>query len=133
MDSKKFLIDSSVFVAYFRKEDRFHEQALKWIESQKNLAITDYVLLEASTVLQIKEGHLEATKALHSMVFNKEIEILKLTVDELAQTIALFSEQKEKISFVDASLLVLAKDRGLTLATFDKGIVTAGSILVKKH
>ena len=80
MDSS-FLVDSSVLVAFFRQKDCFHGQAVKWLETQRNFLISDYVLLEVSTVLQIKEGHKAALEALNFLIFNKDIEVLKLTED----------------------------------------------------
>lgn len=131
MESKQGIVDSSVLVAFFRENDSNHEKAVEFMERTHSFTITDYILLEISTVLQQKVG-LESTKrAVEFLVNNRDVELLSINNQELGDTLALFFEQKFKLSFVDCSILVLAKSRGLIVSTLDDGMIKAGKWLNK--
>ncbi len=117
------IIDSSLIISYFRKEEENHANAVEWIEKLSNRAITDYILLEVATVLLFKEGKEIASRAIDILVKNKDIEFIRLTNDELQETIKRFQKQNKNLSFVDISLLVLEDSRGMNICTFDKKLL----------
>ena len=129
MDSRLYLIDSCVIIAYFRKDERDHAKAVKWIEELEEFVISDYILAEVATTLRNKEGLDVAEKALRYLVFNENIKVMRITEEELGETIAFFMQNGEKISFIDASLLVMSKARRVTTVSFDKDLVRAGALL----
>jgi len=131
MDSKLTLVDSSVLVSFFVEEDSNHESALKYLDPLEEFAITDYILLEVTTVLKNKVGLDAAKKAVEFLTENKNIHFLSLTNEELGGTLKCFFEQKHSISFVDASLLVMVKQRGMQIATLDQNMVKAGKDLAE--
>lgn len=114
------LVDSCVLVSYFRTEESNHRKAIQLVEKLKNITISDYVFLEVSTVLLMRENKEIAQKATKIITNNKDIEMIRLTRDELDLTIQMFQRQAGTLSFVDISLLVLKKTRKATLYTFDE-------------
>ncbi len=119
------VIDSSVWVSYFRVEEGNHSQAVKLIENLPRPALTDYILLEVSTVLLIRESRAIAQSALNLLVNNTDIYLLRLTETELFETFKRFSRQKTNFSFVDISLIVLKDSRNCAIHTFDKELLKA--------
>ena len=121
------LLDANVIIAIFREWVNDHKEAANFASSLTEFAISDYVLGEILTVMKIKDGLQEAKAALDYLINNKKVHLARLTQDELARTIAFFHDSKTDISFVDASLIVMAKGRDMKLATLDKNLVKAGA------
>lgn len=117
-----YLVDSNLIIAYFRPTEDKHHSACKFIDALESFAINDYILLEVCTVLQLREGHDAAAQAVDFLQKTKGLSFLRLNEEELEMTLDLFLKQKEKISFIDASLLILSKERDLTLATLDQDL-----------
>ena len=127
--NKTTLVDTSVLVAYFRKEEKDHENSQAFLESLDRFSITDYILLEFMTVLQIREGRSAMKTAMEFLKGNKDVDILRLTQVELSETIHFMQNCSKEISFADASSLVIAKSRDFKVATLDKEMVKAGEEL----
>lgn len=117
------LVDSSVIVAFFRTSEENHNEAAKLLSSLEAFSVNDYILSEVATVLRIKESLPILRKAVDLLRSTEGISLLRLTDKELHQAIDFFLSSKKKLSFVDASLVVLAKSRGLKLLTFDKDLI----------
>ncbi len=113
------LLDSSVIISLFRKEETNHRKACEIFANLQGFIISDYVLSEVATVLRLREGLRIATKAVTLLKWNTDVEIIRLTDGELEMTTHLFLREKTQLSFVDASLLILAKKRKLRLVSFD--------------
>lgn len=116
------ILDSNIIIAYFRTGESHHEDVEAFMKNIPGFAITDYIVAEVVTILQQKEGLSLAKSAINLLLNNKIVEILRLKDDEFYETMDFFLEQKQKISFVDASLIVIAKNRGLELVTLDKAL-----------
>ena len=120
-----FLLDSNIFIAYFRSNDFHKDKATNLIESLDSFFITDNVLFEVGTVLLLKEGPVIAEKATKFLSENNIITILKLNTQEFLDTVSNFPYQNSKLSFIDISLLILAKNRNLKLISFDEELMKA--------
>lgn len=127
--NKTTLVDTSVLVAYFRKEEKDHDNSQAFLESLGRFSITDYILLEFMTVLQIREDRSAMKTAMEFLKGNKDVDILRLTQVELSETIQFMQNCSKEISFADASSLVIAKSRDFKVATLDKEMVKAGEEL----
>lgn len=125
-----YLIDSCVLIAFFRKSEKNHAKARAFIKNLKKFYITDYVLLEVATVLQIKEGFSVAHQAITLITNNESVHVLRMTDRELVETTAFFLTQKQQISFTDASLAIIAKKNHFLLATLDKKLTKAAQALI---
>lgn len=121
-----YLVDASTLVAAFRLSEKSHEESLALLSTLRlsGFSITEHVLSEVATVLKFKEGKDIAKRATELLMLNDSIELLKLTTRELERTISFFLDQK-KLSFVDASLVVMARERGYALVTQDKAMLEA--------
>lgn len=103
------IIDSNVWIALFVEYDSNHQKAkniLKKLNNQKVL-ITEYVILEAATVILNKINRKKASDFLEYVLNHDKIELYK---DEqlFTKTSQKFSELISDLSFVDVSLLHLS-------------------------
>ena len=115
-----YLLDSCVVIAYFRKEEMDHKEAMTIIDQIDRFVITDYILVEVVNILMMKEGIKVAQMVLKYLTSNKSIEIFRLDDDELDTVITDYQKLNKKISFADLSLKIIAQKRKLELVTFDK-------------
>lgn len=114
----KVFIDTGAFIAYFIKQDKFHEDAVsqyKLYRQQKVIFITsDYILDELLTWFNAKQPKSLVEKLIHSLEMMEETgEIKVLPIDnanfrKAKQILLKFSDHK--ISFTDATSYVLYKD-----------------------
>ncbi len=129
-----YLVDSSLIIAKFRENEEKHESANQFIAQLGEFVITDYILGEVATVLQIRSGKKAALEAIDFLISTKGVLHTRLTQEELEMTLDLFMKQEEDISFVDASILILSKERKYNMATLDKGLIeSAKKRFPKKH
>ena len=117
----KVFIDTGAFIAYFIKQEKFHNDTVrkyKFYRQQKATLITsDYIIDELLTWFSAKQNKQILEKlvvAIKKMVEAEELKVL--SVDQMvfrkAQDVLIkFSEHK--ISFTDAATYVLYKDLAL--------------------
>ncbi len=117
----KVFIDTGAFIAYFVKQEKFHDDTVrkyKFYRQQKATLLTsDYILDELLTWFSAKQTKQMLEKlvvAIQKMVGAEELKVL--SIDQMifrkAQDILLkFSEHK--ISFTDATTFCLYKDLAL--------------------
>lgn len=114
----KVFIDTSAFIAYFIKQENFHEDVMRrmklFLQQKVILLTSDYVLDELLTWFSAKQNKhtLEQLIAgLEKMQERDELRVLLIdpTIFKKAQEVLMkFSEHK--ISFTDATTYVLYKD-----------------------
>lgn len=117
----KAFIDTSAFIAYFIKQDEFHDDAVAkfklYRQQNVKLLTSDYILDELQTWFSAKQPKNLLEKLIYSLQRIEEHgEIRVFSVDKptfrKAQKVLLkFSEHK--ISFTDATSYVLYKDFAL--------------------
>lgn len=117
-----YLVDSSTLISLFRPEELAHLETQELIRAIPDFFISDYVLSEVLTVLRLKENEATVKRAAERLELNAAVRRLRLGHAEFEKTIDFFLSQK-KISFVDASLVVMAHERGLALITQDKQLL----------
>ena len=122
MDTK-YVIDSSVFIAFYYEGDQNHENALKLIKeiSGKILIVHPYVISEVVTVLTYKVSKEIAEKFLSDVINVDDVHIPN--PDVLLES-EFFIFQKKKISFTDTTIVYLAKKLNTKLITFDKQMIS---------
>src|SRR3989344_1365860 len=123
MDSK-YIIDSSIFVAFYYEGDQNHKNALEIIKtiSGKTLIIHPYVISEVVTVLTYKVSKEVAEVFLSDVIGVDDVFIPN--PDVLSES-EFFIFQKKKISFTDSTLVYLAKKLNAKLVTFDKQMIAS--------
>jgi predicted nucleic acid-binding protein len=114
------LIDSSVLIAFFRKNDSCHNQALDLFFKFDRFLVLDYVLAETLTVLKQKSGQ-SVTAACNDFIQNSDCFVWeKITSDYFLDTVEFVTSTNNKLSFVDTLLLLKSKRENLEILTFDK-------------
>lgn len=114
----KVFIDTSAFIAYFVKQEKFHDEVVqkyKFYRQQKARLITsDYILDELLTWLNAKQDKQILEKLIYSLQKMREIgEMRVLSIDGVIfknAEKALLKFSEHKISFTDATTYVLYKD-----------------------
>lgn len=121
-DKEVFLLDSSVWIAYLNEQDSQHAKATQvWEvigEAEAAIVITEYIVLEVSTVLSAKAGKDAANTFLDIALHNKDVRVFLSNEKFFSEAIRMFQKTPKNISFADASLLVLAPR--YKIVTFDK-------------
>lgn len=128
---RSVIVDSSVWIAYFDKDDSHSCTAEKllveWTSSYTRLIVTSFVVQEVCTVLLYHEKH-EALKTFFSFIKeNGNLSLLVIDM-ELIERALIFANRhawRPKISLNDWVLLYLAAHIGDTLATFDRQLINA--------
>ncbi len=113
------IFDSNIWIAYLNKSDSTHRKAVKLFQeiNVKDILITEYLLLEITTVLKQIQGYKFAHKFIQQIT-DTNISFLE-SKNFYAETILLFQSLEEnKLSFVDVSLIHLSKK--YKIKTFDK-------------
>ncbi len=127
-----YLLDSNLIIAYFRTSELDHAASKDFIRKLDTFCICDYTLLEVMTVMLLKENKKDVERVLNFLRTNKDVTVLRLTQAEIGEALSLFIKQSKKASFTDISLMVLAKNRGLQLATFDTELSKTAKELFRK-
>ncbi len=119
------IIDSSVWVAFFNKNDSQHDKAKKIFNGLKlKVILPEYVFIEVSTILLMKAGKKIAEKFIEIAQDNSDVEIYLSNGDLFLDTVRLFKNSaQKKLSFVDISLLFLSES--YKIITFDKNLQKA--------
>jgi|SRR3989344_6203126 len=123
MEFDTFVIDSSVFVAFYSANDTQHQNALRVLEeiAQNFLIVHPYVIQEVATVLAYRLGIATAKKFLNDITHATNVSIPYVDIEE---DIAAFSSANKRISFTDTALIRLAKARNAKLITFDRQMLS---------
>lgn len=116
------ILDSNIWIAFLNKNDNQNKKAEKIISSLSGgIAITEYIILEVSSVLSIKAGKNVADKFIEFVLDNNDIQLLLSNDGFFHDTIGLFAKIKNnKLSFVDVSLLNLSNL--YKIITFDQNL-----------
>ncbi len=119
MESKHCIIDSSVFVAFYREVDSQHEDAMRIMQeiSGLTLIVHPYVIQETATVLTYGCGAVVAKQFLSDIGNASNIIIPAI---DIQHDMRLFMASGAKLSFTDVALIGLAKEMDTILVTFDK-------------
>ena len=127
----KLLIDSSVYIAFFRDNDVFHKESVAFIEKlseDKNVSIVLPILvpLEIANVLYKKLSVFDEKKLLNS--FNK-YEKVGLDFESAADFMLLFKKINLRTS--DAIIAACAKMENAAFVTWDEKLLKEAKKLTK--
>lgn len=127
--NNKFIIDSSIFVAFYYGGDQNHTKAIEIMKtiSGKTLIVHPYVISEVVTVLTYKVSK-EVAKIFLSDVIGVD-DVFIPNPDILLES-EFFVFQKKKISFTDSTLIYLAKKLNAKLITFDKQMIASSKQII---
>lgn len=115
------VIDSSVWVALYDESDSQHRKAIETGRSFSQVILTEYVILETSSLLLRKVGETASEQFLRFALDNSEVIILYSSQDFFKDVASLFRKlRNKKLSFVDVSLLYLSRMH--KVITFDMAL-----------
>ena len=118
------ILDSNIWIAYLNLNDINHSKAEKIFEKINNqtITITEYIIIEVSTILLYKNSKKSANLFLKYIFDNQNIEILNSNFDLFLKFKKFFIKSKnKKLSFVDSSLLCLSS-KNFQIKTFDQAL-----------
>lgn len=123
MESESFVVDSSVFVAFYNQNDTQHLDALRLMEELQlaTLIIHPYVLQEVATVLTYRFGFETAKKFLSDITTAENVIIPPINVRSEIERFRLLGK---KMSFTDVAIINLAEQMAIRLLTFDRQILS---------
>lgn len=123
------ILDTSFLFALFIKEDEFHEKASVLARQQEGqlLACSFLVFQELMTLLMSKIGSAAAIKIGKDLLdSSSSVQFLRMDEESFEDTWSLFETiGTHKLSFVDVSLITLAKNLDAKVLTFDQGLEKA--------
>lgn len=119
------ILDSSFLIAFFKEDDSQHGQAVqdmkKYDENKEQMLITEHIMGETATVLLYYNG-LDA--AIEFLDFARDKCIIRnWNNEDFDSTLRHFKEQKHELSYIDASIVYLARLLRLPVACYDKDIL----------
>lgn len=119
------IVDTSVFIAAYDERDPKRLKALEMIkEAEKGkMFVSDYIINETATVALRKIG-LEKTRKIVDTLMNSEKIIVGYTTQEdFVHIIEIFKNQSDNLSFVDCSIIWMAKTLNQEVASFDNNLL----------
>ena len=119
MESSSCVVDSSLFVAFYRESDAFHADAMRIIREllDTTLIVHPYVIQETVTVLAYGDG-VALAKQFLSDISNASNVIIPAV--DVQRDMRAFMTVAAKLSFTDIALIALARETGVHLITFDR-------------
>ena len=123
MESNHCIVDSSVFVAFYRDVDSQHADAVRVMQevADYTLIVHPYVIQETATVLAYRTS-LKIAKEFLADILNAANVVIPAV--DARYDISRFMDIKKKISFTDAALIELAKTAGVRVITFDREMLS---------
>lgn len=119
MAETAYLIDSSVFIAFYIKDDSCHQEAVELLSEidSGTMLLHTYVIQEVVTVLTYKANLKLANQFISDVENANNVSILPADV---VRDIHSFQSLGKRVSFTDSTLLATATQYRLPLVTFDK-------------
>ena len=123
MESSHYLIDTSVFVAFYRDIDASHADALRIMGelAEHILIVHPYVIQETATVLASRSGIAVAKRFLEDIAAATNVVIPAV---DARYDIGRFIALNKRMSFTDIALVELSRTTGARLITFDKQMLS---------
>jgi len=118
------IFDTNIWVALFNENDAHHKAAQELFLQNEIIYIPEYIILETTTVLQLRASKQKADLFAEMVTNTEQLEILYTTNSFFQSVLKLFQQKNDKkLSFVDCSLLLLSKD--YKIHTFDEALKKA--------
>ncbi len=121
----EMIIDTSVFIAAYDENDPKHLKAVGIIKETDNSGafISDYIINETVSVALRKFGLTKAKEIANALTNSRKLIVGYTTQEDFKEIIELFKTQSDHLSFVDCSILWMAKEINMEVASFDKNLL----------
>ena len=120
---KSIFVDTSAFFALVDRTDRFHDLAVRFVESNQQFLITsNLVAQETVTLIRMRLGHEQAVKAGKRLLEHEMLPLVRVTPADERKAWELLKRYADKrFSFTDCTSFVLMRRLGLQTAfAFDQ-------------
>ena len=120
---KPIFVDTSAFFALVDRTDRFHDLAVRFVESnQQFLTTSNLVAQETVTLIRMRLGHEQAVKAGKRLFEQEMVPLIRVTPSDERKAWELLKRYADKrFSFADCTSFVLMHRLGLQTAfAFDQ-------------
>jgi len=130
------LLDSSFLIAFHNSRDIHHQAARSLMDrlaggEWRRALLPEYVFLEVVTVLLARRDLATAVAVGQTLLEAREVEFVPCSELFLDAFDAFRTQSPERLSFVDAAIVAIARRRGARyLATFDTDFRTVEGISV---
>lgn len=120
------ILDSSFLIAYHNRGDVHHPAAAAVMErlvagEWGRALLLEYVIVEVATVLLVRRNLSTAVRVVDALLRAGEVEFLPCSAIFLATLDTFRNQQPSDLSFVDAAILTVARQRDVEhVATFDR-------------
>lgn len=128
------VVDASVYVAFANEADRFHEPAVRWLEScldaQRPLAAPSLLVVEvAASIRRLTGDRRLAERVVSDLVETGWIELAPLTPERSRRAAKIAAGTG--VRGADAVYVALAQELGATLVTVDRQQLTRASVVAR--
>ena len=118
------IFDTNIWVALFNQNDTHHHNAKQLFLQNEFIIVPEYIILETTTILQMRASKQIADQFAQMIVTTEGIEILYASDLFFHSVLTLFQQQNnKKLSFVDCALLQLSEN--YKIYTFDEALEKA--------
>lgn len=119
------LVDSSVLIAYFNKDDSLHQEAKRLIrqlkENREIIDILDTAYEEVLAVLRKRHSKLIAIDAAKKMLASSAVRLICINKETLLKSSRMFIKHQGRYSYVDCSLAVWSEKHNIkTIVAIDR-------------
>lgn len=126
-------VDTSAFYALADENDRFHDSALRFLESNRQLLVTsNLVVFETITLVRMRLGHEQAVKVGRQLLEGAVTPVLRILPADEERAWDMFKRFRDKrFSFVDCTSFTLIKRGKMSGAfAFDDDFRQVGGVTV---
>lgn len=127
-------VDTSAFFALADKTDRFHHQALRYVQSTDRLLVTSNVVVhETITLLRMRLGYEPALQFGLRLLSETTTPVIRVTPADEEKAWAIFRQYPDKrFSFADCTSFAIMKRLGIgTAFAFDEDFRQFGRWVVE--
>ncbi len=127
-------IDSSVFIAYANKRDRFHSRAETLIrdtvQGEYGQAITsDYIFDEVVTTTLVRTRDFQLAKSIGEYLLSSEVDMMRVEEKDFEMAWEFFAKYRN-LSFTDCTCLGVMKARNMRrIESFDSGFLGKADVV----
>jgi len=135
--SSQILLDSSVLIAFFAKDDSQHMAAVDIFKnlqkSQIKIFLIDHVFAELEKVLMRKVKIEQTIICLQSILTNDNFTILPLRTTTIEESFEFYKQhhiaasKKQYLCLVDIYQIIIARELDIPLLTFDQALTKTTS------
>lgn len=119
------IVDTSFLISFYDEGDSNHLRAVELMRryEKERLLINDYVIGETATVLLYKKDLETALQFISIIEQTGTFKVIHMGSQDFASCCSAFRKQKNQMSFIDASVVYLARLLNDGVATFDENIL----------